>query len=320
MKAVVVYETGGPEKLIYIEVEKPKVKAGWSLVQVKGFGINHSEIFTRQGLSPSVSFPRILGIEAVGMIVETTDEAKLPIGQTVISIMGEMGRAFDGSYAEYVLLPNQQIYPVKTNLPWEILATIPEIYFTAFGSMNRLKIKATDTILVRGATSGVGVAFLNLVKGQFSKIKIVGTTRNMTKKPQLLAAGFDSVIEDREGILQTEASFEKIFELIGPATIKNSFQHLLPEGIVCSTGQLGGKWFLEEFDPIMDTNGGYLTGFYSGDVTSQKLNQLLAYIEEFQVMIQPEKVFPLSDVRLAHEYLESQKSFGKTIILNEEEN
>ncbi len=66
----------------------------------------------------------------------------------------------------------------------------------------------------------------------------------------------------------------------------------------------------------MDTNGGYLTGFYSGDVSSPKLNQLLDYIEEFRVTIQPEKVFKLSEVRLAHEYLESQKSFGKTIILN----
>lgn len=316
MKAIVVYEAGGPEKLIYTDVEKPKVKAGWSLVQVKGFGINHSEIFTRQGLSPSVSFPRILGIEAVGVIVETTDEAKLPIGQTVISIMGEMGRDFDGSYAEYVLLPNQQIYPVNTRLPWEILATIPETYFTAFGSMKRLNIKETDSILVRGATSGVGLAFLNLVKAQFPQIEICGTTRSLTKKEQLLKAGFDTVIEDRDGKLQTEVSFDKIFELIGPATIKNSFQHLLLAGIICNTGLLGGKWYLEEFDPIMDTNGGYLTGFYSGDVSSQKLNQLLDYIEEFRVTIQPEKVFKLSEVRLAHEYLESQKSFGKTIILN----
>ncbi|MGM0241020.1 zinc-binding dehydrogenase [Enterococcus sp. AZ103] len=316
MKAIVVNEAGGPEKLIYTDVEKPKVKAGWSLVQVKGFGINHSEIFTRQGLSPSVTFPRILGIEAVGVIAETTDEAKLPIGQTVISIMGEMGRDFDGSYAEYVLLPNQQIYPVNTRLPWEILATIPETYFTAFGSMKRLNIKETDSILVRGATSGVGLAFLNLVKAQFPQIEICGTTRSLTKKEQLLKAGFDTVIEDRDGKLQTEASFDKIFELIGPATIKNSFQHLLLAGIICNTGLLGGKWYLEEFDPIMDTNGGYLTGFYSGDVSSQKLNQLLDYIEEFRVTIQPEKVFKLSEVRLAHEYLESQKSFGKTIILN----
>ena len=114
MKAIVIHEPGGPEKLCYEEVPTPVVRAGWSLVRVRGFGINHSEIFTRNGLSPGVSFPRILGIECVGEIAETTDPLRLPAGQKVISIMGEMGRAFDGGYAEYALLPNEQICPVET--------------------------------------------------------------------------------------------------------------------------------------------------------------------------------------------------------------
>ena len=106
MKAIVISEAGGPEKLQYTDVPTPQVKPGWSLVQVKGFGINHSEIFTRKGFSPDVQFPRILGIECVGIITQPPDDARLPVGQKVISIMGEMGRQFDGSYAEYVLLPN----------------------------------------------------------------------------------------------------------------------------------------------------------------------------------------------------------------------
>ena len=80
MKAVVIKEAGGTEKLIYEDVPTPEVKEGWSLVKVKGFGINHSEIFTRKGLSPSVKFPRILGIECVGVISKTTDEKRLPVG------------------------------------------------------------------------------------------------------------------------------------------------------------------------------------------------------------------------------------------------
>lgn len=159
MKAVVIKEAGGPEKLLYQEVPTPKVKPGWSLVKIKGFGINHSEIFTRKGLSPSVKFPRILGIECVGVIAETSDEKRLPIGQKIISIMGEMGRDFDGSYAEYVLLPNDQIYPITTNLDWATLAAIPETYYTAYGSMLNLKIDQTDRVLVRAGSSGVGIAF-----------------------------------------------------------------------------------------------------------------------------------------------------------------
>lgn len=96
MKAIVVTHAGGPEVLEYKEVPTPKVKPGWTLVKVKGFGINHSEIFTRQGYSPSVHFPRILGIEAVGEVAETSAPDQFKVGQRVISIMGEMGRAFDG--------------------------------------------------------------------------------------------------------------------------------------------------------------------------------------------------------------------------------
>ena len=81
MKAIVIYEAGGPEKLVCTEVPVPQVKPGWSLVRIKGRGVNHSEIFTRDGQSPSVSFPRILGIECVGVIAETTDPERLPVGE-----------------------------------------------------------------------------------------------------------------------------------------------------------------------------------------------------------------------------------------------
>ena len=170
MKAVVLYEPGGPDKLIYTEVPTPEVRPGWSLVRIMGRGINHSEIFTRNGLSPTVQLPRILGIECVGVIEKSTEEERLPAGRRVMSIMGEMGRDFDGSYAEYALLPNDQIYPVGTDLPWEIFAAIPETYYTAYGSFKNLRIAEGDRVLVRGGTSGVGIAFLRLVKSGFSDL------------------------------------------------------------------------------------------------------------------------------------------------------
>ena len=205
MKAIVIHEPGGPEKLCYEEVPTPSVREGWSLVRVRGFGINHSEIFTRKGLSPGVSFPRILGIECVGEIAETTDPARLPVGQKVISIMGEMGRAFDGGYAEYTLLPNEQICPVETDLDWKTLAALPETYYTAYGSLLNLRIGESTAdgkeprILVRGATSGVGVAFLRLLKGRWPGLHVSGSTRSMKKDTQLREAGFDEVILDADG-------------------------------------------------------------------------------------------------------------------------
>lgn len=317
MKAVVIHHAGGPEQLKLEVVPTPKVKKNWSLVKIKGFGINHSEIFTRNGLSPSVKFPRILGIECVGIISQTTDPKRLPIGQKVVSIMGEMGRNFDGSYAEYVLIPNDQIYPIKTNLAWSTLAAIPETYYTAYGSLLNLHIKSGQMLLVRGGSSGVGVAFTKLAKALFTEITVVGSTRQLKKTDQLIDIGYDDVIQDQAGTLMTGDSYDRVLELIGPTTIKDTFKHVNETGIVCSTGELGGQWYLSNFDPIMDiAANGYLTSFYSGNVDVQKLNNLLQLIEKRNIDVKPSKIFSLDKLPQAHEFLESTESVGKVVVLN----
>lgn len=315
MKAVVIDQPGSPENFKYCEVPTPSLKPNWSLVKIKGFGINHSEIFTRKGLSPSVKFPRILGIECVGVVQKTTDSVRLPVGQKVISIMGEMGRAFDGSYAEYALLPNSQIYPISTGLPWKILAAIPETYYTAYGSMLNLKVQRNDKVLVRGGTSGVGIAFLKLIKSKNPNCFVVGTSRSKSKETLMKNVGYDKVIIDSGCNLKTKEKFDKVLELIGPKTVKDSFKHLNDSGIICSTGELGGEWYLNRFDPIMDiAPNSYLTSFYSNNVSDQKVNEMLRYVEKYHVNATPEKVFDLKHVADAHQYLEGSHSFGKVIV------
>ena len=317
MKAVKIYQAGGPEQLIYQDVPMPDVKDGWSLVKIKGFGINHSEIFTREGKSPSVQFPRILGIECVGEVVQSSTPA-LAVGQKVVSIMGEMGRAFDGSYAEYVLLPNEQIYPVHTDLDWTTLAAIPETYYTAFGSLQQLRIAPQDRVLVRGAGSGVGVAFAQLLKAQFPHIVLHGSTRNPVKATRLQAVGFDEVITEADGKIQTDQRYDKILELVGPATLRDSFSHINEHGIVCNTGQLGNIWYVNDFDPIIELkNNSYLTAFYSGNVSQAKLDAMFDYIRQFNVKILIERVFTLEQVPEAHRFLQSTDGFGKVVVVNE---
>ena len=316
MKAVKIYQAGGPEQLIYQDVPTPNVKEGWSLVKIKGFGINHSEIFTREGKSPSVQFPRILGIECVGEVAQSSTPA-LAVGQKVVSIMGEMGRAFDGSYAEYVLLPNEQIYPVYTDLDWTTLAAIPETYYTAFGSLQQLRIAPQDRVLVRGAGSGVGVAFAQLLKAQFPHIVLHGSTRNPAKATRLQAVGFDGVITEADGKIQTDQSYDKILELVGPATLRDSFSHINEHAIVCNTGQLGNIWYVNNFDPIIELkNNSYLTAFYSGNVSQAKLDAMFDYIRQFNVKILIERVFTLEQVPEAHRFLQSADGFGKVVVVN----
>lgn len=314
MKAIQVYKPGEIDVLKQVQLDIPESKPGWSLVKILGFGINHSEVFTRKGLSPNVKFPRILGIECVGHIVSSLSP-RLKVGQLVISIMGEMGREFDGSYAEYALIPDEQLYPIETNLSTEALVALPETYYTAFGSYKNLRVSESDTVLVRGATSGVGVAFAKLVKARFPNIRLVGSSRSEGKINQLLKVGYDQIILDKNGTLNTRESFSKIQDLIGAKTIKNSILHLREQGIICSSGQLGGQWNLENFDPIVQLKKNvYLTSFYSGNVCQESVQQLLDYVEKYKVRTEPEKVFKLEDIQEAHAYLEGNKSFGKVIV------
>ena len=157
MKAALLYKTGKPEVLTVTDVPVPKVKAGWVLIKIKAFGINHSELMMRQfeGDAPYISLPRIMGIECVGEIADPSDSGWLK-GERVIALMGGMGRTFDGSYAEYALLPGKNVFPIQSDLSWEELGAIPETYFTTYGSLfSCLQIQPGDTILIRGDRKSV---------------------------------------------------------------------------------------------------------------------------------------------------------------------
>lgn len=108
MKAAVIYEAGGPEVFKVESRPIPTPTRGQVLIQVKAFGLNRSELFTRQGHSPGVPFPRVLGIEAVGLVKDAPGN-EFSQGQRVATAMGGMGRQFDGGYAEYTCVPAGQV-------------------------------------------------------------------------------------------------------------------------------------------------------------------------------------------------------------------
>jgi NADPH:quinone reductase-like Zn-dependent oxidoreductase len=126
MKAAVIREPGAPEVLVIEELPVPQPATGWILIRVKAFGLNRSELFTRQGHSPGVKFPRVLGIEAVGTVEEAPGGEFKP-GQSVATAMGGMGREFDGSYAEYTCVRAGQVQAIDTTLDWQTFGALPEM-------------------------------------------------------------------------------------------------------------------------------------------------------------------------------------------------
>lgn len=158
----------------------PEPKPGWVRIRVKAFGLNRSELLTRQGLSgDAVTFPRVLGIEAVG-IIDDDPSGTFAQGQQVVTMMGGMGRAYDGGYAEYTCVPLSQVIAFTSSLDWATLGAIPEMLQTAYGSLTTgLDASTGQSILIRGGTSSVGMATAILAKRL--GMTVLSTTRNPAK-------------------------------------------------------------------------------------------------------------------------------------------
>src|SRR5262252_237308 len=160
MQAMVVESYGNPEKLVLQEVPIPKPSASEILIKIRAFGLNHAETYMRRGIWEN-TVP-IIGIECVGE-VENDPSGVLQKGTTVAAIMGGMGRTRNGSYAEYTCVPATNVFALDTELDWAELAAIPESYATAWSCLiHSLRLQKGQVLLVRGATSALGQAALNI--------------------------------------------------------------------------------------------------------------------------------------------------------------
>jgi len=321
MRAAVCVRAGGPEVLEIRELQIPAVREGWSLVQVKGAGLNRSELRTRQGHSPNVTFPRVLGIECVGIVTASTDPT-LSDGTTVAAVMGEMGREFDGGYAEYALLPNSLLMPVTTTLPWDILAALPETYLTAQGSLDALSVVPGSRLLIRGGASSVGMAAASIASGH--GIETAGTTRRQDKIDALTAAGVDHVLVDDGALAPSLHAVwpegpDYVLDLVGADTAVDSLRLVRRGGTVCVSGSLSG-WLIPDFEPIaMIPSGTRLTAFHSnnlkGNAGRTVLQRIVHEIEAGVYRPNLDRVFDLDDIVAAHLYMENNQATGKLVVV-----
>ena len=315
MKAVVIDKVTEAQEVTLSDIPIPEVKSGWVLIKVNAFGLNHSEQILRLSEinADYIKKPVVPGIECVGEIVNPSD-TDLTTGQKVVALMGGMGRSFDGSYAEYALLPRKIVFPVKTELDWASLAAVPETYFTAWGSLFEcLRLTSDDTLLIRGATCALGYASIQLAKAL--GCKVIATTHRENKLT--LIGNADKAVLDNGSLAETlkGEGITKVLELVGPKSVKDSLRCLVKGGICCNTGILGNVFTLNGFDPIKDIpNGVYLTGFFSNMPTQKTIDDIFDFLNHHSLTPIKAAEYKFDNIKTALTDMDNKKINGKIVV------
>lgn len=323
MRAIVIKQYGGPEVLAFEHRPDPEPKPGHVVIAVKAFGLNHAEIYFRKGAWGEVA--EISGIECVG-VVKADPDGRLAPGHKVMALVGGMGRSLNGSYAELVSVPAGNVVAIDTDLPWADLAAIPESYATAWTTLcGILAVAAGQTVLIRGATSALGQAAVNIAA--HAGAHVIATTRNATRVPMLAALGANEVLlESPELSKQVHerrpGGIDAVLDIVGNTTVLDSLAMLRRGGQVCLAGFLGGGGPLT-LEPVFQMPSGRRLSVFASAVVTGTPEFPLSEIP-FQDIVdrvasgiyraKPARVFGFEEIRAAHRLMESNGANGKIVV------
>ena len=321
MRAVVLDGPGPPEALVIRELPVPVATAGQVLVEVKAFGLNRSELHTRLGFGDGVTFPRVPGIEATGVVADAPG-GEFAVGQKVVAMMGGMGRTYDGGYAQYTLVPASQVIAFNSDLPWATLGAIPEMLQTAHGVLTvGLDAQAGQTLLIRGGTSSVGLATTLLAKQR--GLTVIATTRDPDKADDLRRTGVDHVVIDDGDIADrvreiADGGVDIALELVGTPTLPDTLAAVRVHGVVCFAGMLSNEWIVPEFYPIGYLPKGVRLTAYSGDASDLAPSVLQSFLDDIAagtVTAPIAQSYAFDDIVTAHTDMEANAVAGKLVVL-----
>jgi NADPH:quinone reductase len=321
MRAIIIQHFGGLDSLVIKNLPDPVAQPGSVLIEVKAFGINHAETHMRKGEWAEAA--TVSGIECVGW-VKSCPGGEFAEGTKVAAFMGGLGRAINGSYAEYTCPPATNVVAIKTDLPWEDFAVIPESYATAWTCLLRnLEIAKGQTLVIRGATSALGRAAVNIAADVGAHI--IATTRKKARFEALKELGADRVEIEGPHLSERIAESKRIdavLDLVGNSTFMDSLRMLRRGGRMCLAGWLGGLDPVNSFNPLLQMPSGVYFTFFGSfvfgtpdfPVSDVPLQAIVDKAAAGIYQAKPARVFQFDEIREAHEAMESNQANGKMVV------
>jgi NADPH:quinone reductase-like Zn-dependent oxidoreductase len=340
MKAARIHQHGGPEVLVYEEVPEPKIQANQCLIRVRACALNHLDLFVRAGI-PGMKFglPHVLGSDIAGEVVEVGElcERVKPGTRVLLSpgtscrqceqcLLGQdnlcrrftmFGYGIDGGDTELLAVPEYAVIPIPDDLSFEDAAAAPLVFLTAWHMlMARAKLQPGEDVLVLAASSGVGQAAIQIAK--MFQCRVIATAGGEEKLAKAREIGADYAIDHYAQDISAEVKkftgkrgVDVVIEHVGIATWPKSLESLAPAGRLVTCGATTG------FDAKLDLRFLFskqwsLLGSFMG--TMGELHQVLRFVFRKQLRPVIDRVYPLSEIREAHERIERKEQFGKVVL------
>jgi|SRR5579875_232424 len=341
MKAVIFEHHGGPEVLKYSDTPEPKPRADEAMVRVRACALNHLDLWIRKGIPGiQIPMPHINGSDIAGEIAATGELVKhLRVGDKVVLAPGVscghcaaclagkdnlcreytlLGYLRDGGYAEYVCAPAENAFPMPADLSFEEAAAIPLVFLTAWHMLvSRARLQPAEEVLILGGGSGVGSAAIQVAK-VFSA-RVIATVGSEEKVAKAKALGADHVTLHTKANWQAEVKnltyrrrgVDVVFEHVGTATWEQSVACLAPNGRLVTCGATTGHDARIDLRFLFSRHLSLLGSYMGGKAELFPILNLVS-----QKLLRPviDKVFPLAEVRTAHERLENRQQFGKIVL------
>jgi NADPH:quinone reductase-like Zn-dependent oxidoreductase len=342
MKAVRIHQFGGPEVLTYEDVPDPQPRKDQVLVRVKACSLNHLDVWVRKGL-PGVKLPHILGSDIAGEVAESGEYVSeyrpgFTVGQRVLvapmhfcghcvkcvaGIQNQcreftvLGNAVDGGNCELLAVPGASVIPIPDTLDFNQAASVPLVFVTAWHMLVGLAaVRSGQTVLVLGAGSGVGIAAIQIAK--MFHCRVITTAGDAAKLEKARALGADYGINHYQQKISEEVrkitnkeGVDIVVEHVGAATWDESMRSLKGGGKLVTCGATTGPTVALDLRHLFARQLSLL-GSYMG--TMGELYEVLGHVFAGRLKPVVDRVFPLSEIRAAHEYLEKSQMFGKVIL------